>query len=493
MRSKSPRTREPRKVGARPSLGALASLVGFLTFVEFVSGFIQGYYVPMMSDIARHLHITDADVNWLEGSQLMLSVLAVPALAKLGDMVGPKRILLWATAITAVTTLALAFTDSFPLFFAAWTLQGVYVVWLPLEIALIWSRSRGMESRAAVTARAAGLLVAALEVGAISGALLGGAFIDALPLFVVFLVPGLLVTASFFVILGGVAESRLRTGGRFDYVGLCLISFALLAFTGGLSLLRLNGFGSPLPWLVSVLGLLLVIPFVRWELRQHDPLIDVRLFRSPALAPVFVTAALFGMSVLGAQAPLSTFLRTDPEVYGYGLGTKGFTTSLVVGLYLIAMMIGALCYSRVARLVTPRRTLAAATVLVGTGFLLMLPFHGSLLQVITNFVITGAGAGALIAALPSAAAAGAPSNRTSVATGLTNSSKTLGGAIASAIFGIALLQGSTGAGSGGTAGSFEGYITVWLTCSLSAFLATAVLLFIVPKSAFQDRAPAPSE
>jgi hypothetical protein len=41
--------------------------------VEFTSGVLQGYYVPLLTDIARHLDIHDADVNWLEAAQLMLS------------------------------------------------------------------------------------------------------------------------------------------------------------------------------------------------------------------------------------------------------------------------------------------------------------------------------------------------------------------------------------------------------------------------------------
>ena len=90
----------------------------------------------MLTDIARHLGIHDADVNWLEGAQLMLSALVVPAFAKLGDMVGHKRMLLISTAITAAAALVLPFTDSFWVFLVAWALQGFYVVWLPLEIAL---------------------------------------------------------------------------------------------------------------------------------------------------------------------------------------------------------------------------------------------------------------------------------------------------------------------------------------------------------------------
>ena len=477
---------------ARVTLGTLAGVVGFLAFVEFTSGVLQGYYTPMLTDIARHLGIHDADVNWLEGTQLMLSALVVPAFAKLGDMVGHKRMLLISTALTGLASLVLPFTDNFGIFLAGWALMGFYVVWLPLEIALIWSRSRRMEGRATITARAAGILVAALETGAIIGALAGGALIDALPLWIVLLVPSAMIVICFFVVLFGVKESPESTGGVFDTVGLVLISLALVAFTGGLSLLRINGPADLLSWAVVVVGVALVIPFALWELRQDDPLIDVRMFRSPALGPVFLTAGLFGVSVLGAQAPLSTFARTDPATYGYGLGTTGFSTSLIIGIYLIAMIAGALLYPLIARRTAPRLTLIGAAVLVGVGFLLFLPFHATYVEVIVNMVIVGLGSGALVAALPAAAASAAPHTQTGVATGLTNSVKTVGGAIASCVFGIALLHGATGAVSDGTAGSFAGYVTVWLVCGLTAF-AAAVLLLFVPKNAFSDRAVAAAE
>ncbi len=475
---------------SRVRLGPLAGIVGFLAFVEFTSGVLQGFYTPMLTDIARHLGINDADVNWLEGTQLMLSALVVPAFAKLGDMFGHKRMLLWSTALTAIASLALPFTDSFAVFLVAWALQGFYVVWLPLEIAIIWSRSRGREGSSLLTARAAGILVAMLEAGAIIGALVGGQLIDTLPLWIVLLVPALLVVACYFVIQFGVTESTQQSGGKLDLVGLSLISIALIAFTGGLSLLRLNGVADPLAWGVTLLGVLLVIPFAMYELRHPDPLIDVRMFRSPALAPVFLTAGLFGVSVLGAQAPLSTFARTDPAVYGYGLGTTGFATSLIIGLYLIGMITGALLFPKFSRWLSPRVTLIGAATLVGIGYLLFLPMHETYAQVIVNMVIAGIGSGALVAALPAAAASAAPAAQTGVATGLTNSVKTVGGAIASAVFGIALMHGVSGAvvgtGQGGTAGSLTGYFTVWVVCGVTALIA-AVLLFFVPKQAFTDR------
>ncbi|WP_353807146.1 MFS transporter [Agromyces sp. SYSU T00194] len=466
--------------------GPVAAVVGFLAFVEFTSGIIQGYYTPLLTDIARHLGIHDADVNWLEGSQLMLSALVVPALAKLGDMFGHKRILLVSTAVTAAASLALAFTSDFGVFLVAWALQGFYVVWLPLEIALIYSRSRGRDAPAALTRRAAGLLVAALELGAIAGALSAGALADSgIPIQVLLLIPALAVCACFFVILFGVRESPDLAGGRFDTGGLVLITLALLAFTGGLSLLRLNGPGDLLSWGVVLLGLVLVVPFVRYELRRDDPLIDVRLFRSPALWPVFLTAGLFGVSVLGAQAPLSTFARTDPAEVGYGLGASTGETSILIGAYVLSLVVGALLFPLVTRWAAPRLALIGASLMVALGYLLFLPFHDGYAQALTNMVIAGIGSGALVAALPAAAAAAAPAHQTGVATGLTNSVKTVGGAVASAVFAIALIQHLGGSAGGGTAGSFSGYVTVWLVCGLTALVA-AVSLWFVPKLAFSD-------
>src|SRR4051794_38818424 len=93
-----------------PLIGVSASIVGFLAFVEFTSGVLQGYFTPMMSDIGAFLGVNDADLNWLEGGQLMLSALIVPAFAKLGDMFGHRRMLLISTGITAVFAAMLPFT-----------------------------------------------------------------------------------------------------------------------------------------------------------------------------------------------------------------------------------------------------------------------------------------------------------------------------------------------------------------------------------------------
>ncbi len=61
--------------------------------------------------------------------------------------------------------------------------------------------------------------------------------------------------------------------------------------------------------------------------------------------------------------------------------------------------------------------------------------------------IAGLGAGALVAAMPAAAAAAAPRGQTGVASAMTNTTKTMGGTMSSAIFGVVLARGA-GAGAG---------------------------------------------
>ncbi|MTB88165.1 MFS transporter [Aeromicrobium senzhongii] len=459
-----------------------AGLVGALVFVEFVSGFLQGYYTPLATDIARHLDINDADVNWFEAAQLLLSALCVPPLSKLGDLIGHQRVLAWSAGLTAVATWGIALSSSFETYLVFWALQGVFTVWLPLEVALIYRRSIGRPMRAAATRRATGVIVAALQAGAIAGALSAGAtsaVFDAL--WMVLAVPAVLTVAVVVVIIGFVPGGHEVQPGSLDGPGLAWISASLLLVTGGLSLVRVWGAGSPWPWTAIVLGALALVPFCRHELRTPDPIIDLRVMRQPAMWPVQFTALLFGVSVLGAQIPLSTFAQTDPEVHGYGLGLDSTSVAPIIGGYVFSMLVGALLFARISQRSSPRACLIGAATLVGVGYAALLALHGSVLQMAACMIVAGLGSGALVAALPAAAAAAAPEGRTAVATGLTNTTKTIGGSFASCIFGVALAAGATHA----TAASLSGYYTVWIVCSATAFVAAIGLRF-VPRLAFAD-------
>ncbi|WP_127472749.1 MFS transporter [Microbacterium sulfonylureivorans] len=470
------------------ALGITAGLIGWFVLVEVTSGILQGYYVPLFSDIVDQLGIHDADVNWFEAAQLLLSALVVPVLAKLGDMYGHKRILLIAAILTAGASWWLAFAGDFWSFLIAWALQGFYVVWLPLEIALIFERGRRQNRGVSMTRRAAGLLVVGLEAGAIIGALAAGRIFAATggDLTLTLLVPAIVVTLICLVIWLGVPESEPVKGRRLDTWGFVILAFGLLLVTSALTFLRLNGAGFAGVWILLVLGVAAFIGFVLFELRQPDPAVDIRVLRRPEMWPVQATAFLIGISLLGAQGPLSTYAGTDSSL-GYGLGLDATGRSNVIGVYLVSLIVGAIVFAVTSRRANPRLILIVASALVGIGYLLFIPFHVELWQVLLNLSIAGIGSGALVGALPAAAAAAAPHGQTGIASALTNTTKTIGGTFASAIFGVVLAAGA-GIAASETAASLGGYMAVWSICAAGGFLA-AVLLLFVPKVAFADTLP----
>ncbi len=358
--------------------------------------------------------------------------------------------------------------------------MGFYVVWLPLNVAIIYARARRLPDTAALTRRASGVIVVALEAGAISGALaagqLGVVFKD--HLWIVLAVPAALITVAFVVVWRFVADPGERSGGRIDTRGAVVLSLGLLAITGGLSLVRLAGV-TPLVIGLVVAGIAIIAFFVWMERRTDSPLVDIHLVTQPTLWPVFLTSALIGVSLLGAQGALSTFVRTDRAVYGYGLSLTSATASYLIGGYVLSLLVGAATFARISASFTPRLVLVGATGMIGVGYFGLVLLHGNLVEVTTCMVIAGLGSGALVAALPAAAASAAPIGETAMATGLTNMTKTVGGSFASAAFAIALVQGVTS----GTAAPMAGYITVWIICSATAVVALITLL-TVPKVAF---------
>ncbi|NPD04147.1 MFS transporter [Nocardioides sp. zg-1308] len=473
---------------AHTAVKGLAAVVGFLVLVEVASGILQGYYTPIYPQIAEHLSISEGDVNWFEAAQLIVSALCIPLLARLGDLVGHKRVLLLSTAVTALGSWWLAFAPGFTTFLIGWAIQGAYVVWLPLEIAIVHRRTRASGRQELLTRRGAAILVGSLELAVIIGAVTSGLLVETLDMNLLLALPAVVVTAVFFVILAGVEQAPGDdAGGSIDWTGLGLVTVALGVLMGGLVLLRLDGPGSARGWLTIVLAVAAFVAFWRFEQRHAQPIVDVRLLASPAQWPIQLTAFLFGIPVLGGQIPLSTYAQADPAERGYGLGADPAFISTLIGLYVVTLAIGAFTLPLTTRLLGGvRRALVVACCLVGVGYLLWLPFHDETWQALINMGVAGLGSGALVAALPAAAAAAAPPERTGIATGMTNGTKTVGGAIASAIFAIALTATGSLDAAAEKVAPLSGYLTVWAVCAGASFLA-ALALMAAPRHAFGDR------
>lgn len=476
---------------SRQTVQGLVAVVAFLGAVEFASGMLQGFYTPILSQIADRLGIADGDLNWFEAAQLMLSALCVPLLARMADLVGHKQVLLLSTAVTAIGSWIVALSPSFTTFLVGWALQGAYVVWLPIEVAMVYRLTAGTGRQGVLTRRSAAILVGVLETSVIVAALSSGALAGHLSMTAMLSIPAAVVTLCLVMIWFGIADLPPSGHGRLDVRGFVLVTSALALVLVGLIAIRLEGPGSPVAWLFVVAGLILLVPLARHSQRIDDPLVDVRLLASPRQRPVQLTAFFFGFAVLGAQIPLSTFAQTPKEL-GYGLGVGSQEVSYLIALYVVTMATGAFSLPLWSRWLGARNALVMAALLVGCGYGLWLPFHDTITQALLNMAVAGVGSGMLVAALPAAAAAAAPADRTGFATGMTNATKTVGGAIASSIFAIAL--SSTGSLEGATAGhaSLAGYMTVWAICATGGFLAAGLLL-LAPKHVFEGTEEAEAE
>ncbi|MFI5958055.1 MFS transporter [Cryptosporangium sp. NPDC051539] len=465
----------------------MAKVIGLLVFTELVYGILRGFYGPIIADIADHLGISDGEFNWFETTQHGMAALMVLAFSRLGDIRGHRQVLIWTTTLTALGSWILVFAPSFTTFLVGYALQGACAVWLPIEIAIIYRRTAGTEHQHRVSRHAAGFLVGAFYISIIVGAVFSGALAGAVPLPVVLSIPAVLATACIVVVRFGIeSDDPTAAGAGVDRVGLGLLAASLAAFLTGMVLLNLHGVASPLAWLLILACLVILIPFARYEARQSQPMIDVRLLKIRAQWPVQLAALLFGLAVLGAEIPIATYFRTDPAVVGYGLGVGAGFVSLGIATQVVFIAIGAVTSPFVAGLLGARRAVVAAAFVGALGFSLWLPFHDSPGQALVNLAITGLGSGAVMAAFPVLAASAAPADRTGFATGLTNAAKTIGGTIATAVFAIVL--SATGSLEGLTEGyaPLSGYLTVWSTCGTAALLA-AFTLMLLPRSAGDDR------
>ncbi|WP_406023423.1 MFS transporter [Nocardioides sp. NBC_00850] len=464
MSSDAPTTQSTPKISAR-------AIVGFLVFCELASGFVQGFYAPLLGEIADHLRVSDSDITWFLTVQTLAAAVCVPLLSKLGDIFGHRRMLRIGVVSVLVGTVVTAFLPGYPLVLAARILVGPLAVWLPLEIALVHNRIKGDTARTSI-----GLLVSCLTGGAILGTISAGVFSALLPsLTMTLLVPVLFVLVSVYAVFVKVPESTTRTRTRIDVLGFVGIGLAMVVLLFGLRLASSEGFASVTTIGTLAVALVIFALWVVWELRAEAPAIDVRLIVSGRMGPVYLTAFLFGMVMFGAQSPSTTFLTADPAETGYGFAATAGTASAVTAVVTILATVGAAVFAPIARRVGIRAVLVTGAVLPACGFLVQIAFHSELWQIFLVSAVNGIGMGLLLGALPALVAELAPSDQTGIAAGVYNSLRTLGGSAAGAVFAVVLAAFTA---SGSLSSSIGGYVSVWSVCAAAFVLSALALAFM---------------
>jgi EmrB/QacA subfamily drug resistance transporter len=305
---------------------ALAGVI-LSSSVVFLDGTVVNLALP---HIGRQFGGGLADLQWVaEGYLLALSALILVG-GTLGDLRGRKRMYLTGLVGFGLTSLLCAAAPSMPLLIAARVLQGVCgALLIPGALAIIETNFEPGQRGSAFgrwTAWTSGAMIV--------GPLLGGYIIDVWSWRWIFFLNLPLVVASVLLGLANITESRDPKPRRLDWVGATLAALVLAGLTYGLVEGPARQW-EPLELGALIAGLVLLPVFLWHQLHTHQPMLEVRLFRSRVFTGVnLMTFAMYG-ALGGFMFALVIYLQN-------GLGW----TSLAAGLSTMPMTLIMLVLSR---------------------------------------------------------------------------------------------------------------------------------------------------
>ncbi|MGW5128925.1 MFS transporter [Streptomyces sp. NPDC004069] len=463
----------PPVVPATTRAGAVkvTTVVGFLIVMELVSGIVQGMIPVLLPKVGVELHVSAGDLNWVSSLQLLSAALSVPLFGRLGDLYGHRRLLRVAVLSLAAGSVLVAWSPQYSVLLLGRILQGPLAALLPLEIGIVRDKLDGDGAK-----RAIGMLVGALTFGASVGLIASGLLAEVITgVHGILWVPALATLACAVVVFTLVPESTTRAQARIDWAGAGLLSAGLGALL--LAIAQGPGWGWGSGGVIALFGVA-ALTLAAWglvELRAEDPIVDLRLSVRRNLLPVYLASFVLGAALFGSQTASTMFMAMPREKvgFGFGLNTLGVGwTSLPSG---ICAFLAATVVARLGRGVGQRATLALGGTLLAVGYLALAFAHDEPWQFVASRVLTGFGTGLALGALPALVLDATPADSTGIATSIYNTTKTLGGSVAGAVF-AAVLNALTFAHT--AIPTEHAYIVVWACCagiSLLIVLAAAVL------------------
>jgi EmrB/QacA subfamily drug resistance transporter len=165
---------------------------------------------------------------------------------------------------------------------------------------------------------------------------------------------------------------------RLDVLGLVLLSPSLALMIYGLAQTNAHGFGSAAVLVPALVGLALMIGFIRHALHKSNPLIDLRLFLNRTFTTASVTLVLMVISVFGAMLLLPLYFQA----------VRG-ESALQSGLLLAPQGIGAMLTMPLAGNLTDK-TGIGKIVIPGIGLIALSTLGLTQLQGDTSYLVLSA-------------------------------------------------------------------------------------------------------
>ncbi|WP_107657808.1 MFS transporter [Nocardia suismassiliense] len=347
-------------------------------------------------------------------------------MGNLGDRIGRRNILLVGATIFGIASVVAAFAPSAAVLIVARALMGVGgATLLPSSLALISTLFPDARERAA----AIGVWTAFFAGGSAVGPIIGGVLLHQFWWGSVFLIniPVLLILLAFgpFVL----PEHRAGVLGPLDLPSVALSIGGILPLVYGVKHAAANGIDAE-SVIIALLGVLILIVFVRRQRKLDEPLLDLRLF-SRAGFSVAIGSSLVGMMSLAAMSYLTS-------IYLQSVTGRDPLAAALLGIPMaVAVFIFSMSGARVGHRFGTRNTFVFALIASAVGNLMLLGVgvHGGLGWYLAGSTIAGIGYGLAFTLVSDVAVSSVPAERAGSAVGISETSFELGNALGLALLG----------------------------------------------------------
>jgi EmrB/QacA subfamily drug resistance transporter len=415
-----------------------------------------------LTTIRLDLGASIEQLEWtVNAYNLTLAVLLLPA-AALGDRFGRRLMFTVGLALFVAASAACALAPDAGSLIAARAVQGAgAALVIPNALALV-SAAFAAERRGA----ALGILQGITGLAVVAGPVIGGAVAEGIDWTWILWLNIPIGLAAIPLALARIEESF---GGdtALDLGGFVLVSGGALGIVWGLVRGNAAGWGSPEVVAALALGAALLAAFVAWELREREPMLPMRFFRSRAFSSGNAGAFFLFASLFGAVFFLPQFLQA-------GLGHGPLEAALRLWpwtgtLFVVAPIAGALA-DRIGE--RPLLVGGLALQAAGMAWIALIAQPGLAYgEMIAPLVVAGIGASMAIPPAASSVVGAVAHDEVGKAAGANSMLRELGG-----VFGIAILV-AVFAGTGSYASpeafshGFAAAIAVSATLSLVGAIA----------------------
>lgn len=414
-----------------------------LAAAALMVNYVETMLVPALPTLVSFFGgVPYTTIAWAVSAYLLVGVSTTPLFAKLGDIYGKKRILLVVLLVYAAAVSVTGFTPQIAsalgisrsqavyLLIGVRGIQGMGLALFPLAFAMV-----GEELPPARVGPAQGLIAAMFAIGAALGLFVGSWLIqnDGWQLAYHTVIP----VAAAIVALAAwrLPESRHRLSARLDIPGAALLGGSLATFLLALSQgpswgwselagARLGIVPLGVPELFGLAGILAALFYWRERTAVH-PMVYLERFRERNLALSYVAVLLVGVALFLGFVGITIIVET-PVV---GLGRSVFEFGVLSLPTTMSMLVAAPFVGRGVSRFGPKPMVLLGAILSSAGFLLMVGFNRTYIELLLTAIPTFVGLVTMIVSITNVVVLSSRKGETGIQTGMAEMFQDLGASI----------------------------------------------------------------